>query len=469
MDRSPILSDEMVIDLGSREPQGVVDVPLPGWRDRWRRVAARGGRLRWMLAVVMVLAGGMTAGAADPPGLRTVAILDARVAGSQIQLVGDLVLLQESHATWGAYDAGTGEHRWTISTSADSGSLHMVAWGDLVLQLPAGIARDAETGEPVWQHTKVEVVPGQPVGVWHEPLGNSPGAPSAGEVAGIDLATGEDRWRFSRTHGQVRLLEGEQPVLVITYPDGVLELRDPLTGQVQVSRAVLPEQVRLPAEPLVVFDGHLVMAVYEPEGVALYGFRVDDLELVWEWDTPGPLFGMQPCGQAVCLGTSLFLGMDPTTRRIITLDPETGEILDVTEAEWQLDGLVVAAATGKAVPVQSPDTLVLAGGRVLQLTAATGHLVDPVAPPDTEPVADLAGWRLSGHTPHWADQVRQLPRLVALLPEPAGRPGAPVAVLDTVTGEITEHPWVPGEPEHCLAAERRLACRYGAQLYVWSW
>ena len=464
-DRPP---GEVVIDLGLREPVAPPSDPYPDWRAWWRRAARRSGRLRWALAVTAALIGGLLAGAATPSDSANVAVVEVMIFDDrQIQLVGDLVLLPNGYTTWGAYDAFTGEHRWTVTAGTHSPT--MLEVGELVLQLPAGIARDAETGEIVWRRTWLEAVPELPVGIWPRPEQASPDGARGTVVTGVDLATGEERWEFRLAQGRVWLVAGDQPVVVVTYPDGRVELRDPLTGQVRVSRELPPEQVWLAAEPLLVSGDHLVVGGYRREGVRLSGFRMADLAPAWDWAAPSPLMAIQPCGQAVCLGTASFLVGDPVTRRTVTFDPETGELVELRKPDWELAGLVVAADTGAVLPVNSPDTLLLAAGRLLRLEAATGQLRDPVAPTDTAPVADLTGWRPAVPDTYWADEVRRVPRFVALLPEPADRPGASVAVLYTVTGEITVHPWVPGRPEHCLAAERRLVCRYGAELHVWSW
>lgn len=456
---------EVVIDLGLREPPA--EHPGLSQRQQW---TGRGGHLRWLLTVVVLVTAGLVGGSAEPPGLTSAVVVPlSGVAYGRIQLVEDLVLTPKSNTEWLAYDAVTGAHRWSF-TNTSSSFPEVLAAGDVVLQLSAGVARDAEAGSRMWNRSGIQALPGSGIGIVVEPGGESlagdwQGPPPASELAGVDLATGEDRWRITLSDAQAWLVEGDQPTVVTTSAAGMLELRDLSTGVVLASQHAPSGGWRM-SQPLGVQDGHLAVSWWQDERMSVRGYRTDDLEPVWDWSTAAePFANAQLCGRVVCAIT--YEPLDEAAYRESTSSRQF--IYGITTADGGVLRLVpqvtaVEIPTGQATPLGDLEEFRLADNRLLRYDPE-GSLVDPLTP---GMAFDLTGWRLLAEVSSWAP-VGQLPRWLALVAEPADRPGAPVAVLDTATGELTEHAWVPGRPEHCLAAERRLACRYGAELHVWSW
>ena len=130
----------------------------------------------------------------------------------------DTVYLQDINSNVQAVDRATGEVKWTKKfDSLSAGPNGVAIGGGLVVGGTAdgAFALDADTGEVVWEKLKLDP-PGRQRGRGHGPAGlerhrdtsapcrapslaNFYGVAARGIVYALDLATGEEKWKFDTT------------------------------------------------------------------------------------------------------------------------------------------------------------------------------------------------------------------------------------------------------------------------------
>ncbi|MGK5678535.1 hypothetical protein [Actinoplanes sp. URMC 104] len=152
-------------------------------------------------------------------------------------------------------------------------------------------------------------------------------------VLGVDLRTGDTRWRLPRpAEGYIAETgwEGEFPRwLVLLTGSGRLEAHDPRTGALLAARTLVPRAGR--AHGLIWPVDNLVMADIGGPGFAAY--RLPDLAPLWRTDADLSQSWMQAgCGRLICTFRH--------QRGVTAIDPATGREL------WRSDLWAYAEGVG---------------------------------------------------------------------------------------------------------------------------
>lgn len=463
---------EAVIDLG------VVSGPEPGIPAGGRPGGSGGmltdlrrswGRHRRLLlpAVLAALLLSMATGSGPPAFAEPVTIELPSDFRGDTRILGDRMLLSQRSGDVVAYDLSTGARLWSVARGSATYQLERL--GDVLVHTGGAYALDADTGEIRWSRPGMQVAADAGVGLMAIDLGPGFGrlhTPVTHRLEGYDLATGELRWQQVLAGGVRAWLTGEPPLVVTAAADGELALRDPATGELLTSRR-LRWLDQLAGPPMIIDDQLLLPGMEDgcereerrPVGLVeidprdrcpvLRGYRLATLRLAWERSLPQQSHAMS-CRPMVCVHLDAVAtaavekhGSAYDTPTVEVVDPATGA------PAWATRNLPRSVA-GRLVGYDRD-------GQPQVLDPGTG-----------EPLFDFTGWRAT--LPDTVDSGKlALTRAGGGEPPPGAPERAPVAVLDLATLAVTEHRWVPGEPVRCSAASGRLACRYGNEIWVWSW
>jgi hypothetical protein len=404
-------------------PPGVIDLDAATGV-----VQRRAAPVRW-LAVVLVAMSVFWLGAAGPPGpdLAPEHIVDGVFDRLVLDPVRAFTVRGHSASSRiDAYALGNGLHLWStavrgtvIRMLVDSGVL-LVSADDLV-------ALDARTGRVRWRQRSATL------------LGNAAGVAivttTPGVLGGLDIGTGEPRWAANISPSARTVIEYEagRPRIVDMadwYPDGALDLRDPVTGDLRTH--VLIGRGADSAADAYLVDGSLLLSETESAGIRWYNGENGN-----QGSLPKLGFtvtsGVVRCGAMVCIGNN---------GGLTALDLATGRQM------WHVDRWNVFRGLTPSVAVAFDATGIDTG--------YTGALIDPAS---GRVLDDLSGWQPTDAT--LGPQValwQRLPARGVLVAVHNGHTG-----LRLVVGRVSG--WA-GTPT-CELNATFLACYGGEELAVW--
>ncbi|WP_406076949.1 PQQ-binding-like beta-propeller repeat protein [Micromonospora sp. NBC_00858] len=411
-----------VIDLGElrHEPDSV---PLP------RPPRANGRPLRCALVLLLLL---VTLAAAGPPGRRAVVTLPGQ-PGTEAFVSGDLFFLldplssQSRQRRLAAFRLPDGEPVWQVPLPVDGRLWGVSEQGGMLLVTghesdPGGqgaltITLDRATGAYGWQQpgSAVELADGNL-------LLQSTDGEGAGSLRAVDPCCGTVRWQLSTTPAEINFRGTENGVdrVVLSRPDGQVEVRDATTGTV-LARANLGAPGRGPYPTVQVVDDLLVTVGGSPATATAYG--LDRLDRRWSATGDGELYVLG-CGPVVCLQSPAggLRAVDPATGRVLWSSGRWGWA-------WPYDGRLVTT------PSESTGSR---NEQFVALDPATGDVV-----------AELGRWELA--------QFGLEDPMVGVRRLPGG--GLIVAKLDVRTGEVRVLDVLPDAIGECQASVGRLLCR----------
>ncbi|MEV4766878.1 PQQ-binding-like beta-propeller repeat protein [Micromonospora chokoriensis] len=412
---------DSVIDLGVLR-HGPDPDPLP------RPPRANGRQLRTALVALLALLTLAAAGAPQPR--RAVVTLPVR-SGADVLVDGDLAVVIEPTSTsnpqqrrLAAFRLPGGEPVWQLPLSEAARYWGIFPLGELLILTgyeigPQGrdmttIALDRATGAHRWQ---------QPGSADKLADGNlllrSGGESEPSVLRVVDPCCGTVRWQLPATTAGISPRETERGVdrLILSPPDGPVEVRDATTG------AVLARADLLPADGgrfgLEVLDD-LLLAVDRGSGVVT-AYGLDQLDRRWIRPNVSVDFALD-CGLVLCLRTG--------SNALQALDPATGEVRWGSSRwgwAWPSGDRLLANVLGAR---DSSDRFVV-------LDALTG-----------QEVADLGRWDLY--------QLRQDGRLLGTRKHPDG--GVLVGELDVLAGEVRVLDVLRDATGECQVIDHRLLC-----------
>jgi putative pyrroloquinoline-quinone binding quinoprotein len=333
----------------------VIDLDVVRAASGVARPAARppGARARW-LSAVLVAVSVLWLGAAGPPGPDLAP--EHLIGGVFERLVLDPVRAftvrnASASSRIDAYALGDGTHLW--STAVRGTVLRMLAdSGVLLVSADDTVALDAATGRVRWRQRAASL------------LGNAAGLAVVttvpGVFGGLDLRTGEPRWAAdisanARTVVQYEAGKARIVEMADWYPDGTLDLRDPVTGElrrhVQIGRGA--DSV----SDAYLVGGTLLLGETESAGIRWYN---------GENGNPGSLpklgytvtSGMVQCGTNVCVGdngglTAIDLARGQAVWHVKRwnvyrgLTPSVAEVFDATGVDAGDTGALIDPVTGR--------------------------------------------------------------------------------------------------------------------------
>lgn len=434
---------ETLIDLGRPGPDrtGARRRQLRSW---WRR---HGPQMRAGLAGALVLA--VVSGSAVVPVASGAAIAVPEASGGEFEVVGDLVLVAESDTRWGAYELDTGEHRWSLRRPDRSSSGLEMVGGEVLFDHRYGFGRALEpaTGDERWlaapgraesgSFTTFEASARTGYGVLAVHHGSNPDG-LAHRFVGVDLTTGQERWRVAPPEAVRVLLVGAPARVLSVSAGGRVELRALDTGAVLAGPRLADRSgplADLRQLQAVLVGDRLVLSGPGPDGQVLRGYAVDMLVPQWELTIPYQhrvYVPINQCGSMVCMVSAAGS----------VVDPVAGQVL------WTVE-------YGSRIEPVAGGFLAYWDGVLRELRdARTGR-----------PVRDLSGWLPAVPASGPArDQV--------LLTRPVDGGGTRVARLDPATGALSELGELPGRAGQCRpypqpGAVQGLVCRQRDLLRVW--
>jgi outer membrane protein assembly factor BamB len=310
---------------------------------------------RW-LSAVLVAVSVLWLGASGPPGPDLAP--EHLIAGVFDRLVLDPVRAftvrgASASSRIDAYALGDGTHLW--STAVRGQVLRMFAdSGVLLVSADDTVALDATTGEVRWRQRSASL------------LGNAAGIAVVttvpGVFGGLDIRTGEPRWaaNISASARTVIQYEAGQPRIIEMadwYPDGALDLRDPVTGELR--RHVLIGRGDDSVSDAYLVGGTLLLGETESAGIRWYN---------GENGNPGSLpklgytltTGVVQCGANVCIGNSSGLTAIDLERGLEvwhvdrwnvyrSLTPSIAEVYDASGVVRGYTGALIDPATGRVL------------------------------------------------------------------------------------------------------------------------
>lgn len=311
--------------------------------------------VRW-LSAVLVAVSVLWLAAAGPPGPDLAP--EHLIGGVFERLVLDpvhafTVRSASASSRIDAYALGDGTHLW--STAVRGQILRMfVDSGLLLVSADDTVALDGVTGKVRWRQRSASL------------LGNAAGIAVVttvpGVFGGLDIRTGEPRWaaNISASARTVIQYEAGQPRIIEMadwYPDGALDLRDPVTGELR--RHVLIGRPADSVSDAYLVGGTLLLGETESAGIRWYN---------GENGNPGSLpklgytatTGVVQCGTNVCIGNNGGLtAIDLARGREVwhinrwnvyrSLTPSIAEVYDATGVEGGYTGALIDPVSGRVL------------------------------------------------------------------------------------------------------------------------
>ncbi|RKR90668.1 putative pyrroloquinoline-quinone binding quinoprotein [Micromonospora pisi] len=388
----------VLIDLGSDRGESITDDDAgTGWS--WSRRRLRGAALAAGVALLLVAGG---SAAPVPPPLVEVATLTVAPDRSFVLTPERLFVgLTGAHGIGqyvSAYEPGRGRLLWTVpyDQGANAGGL-LERVGDLLLirvfrdNVPNTTAIDAATGAIRWTLPgQVEVLsdgrtgmtaedvfapdarlvdPSRPASnvYYHAASGRTYVDPPVGQVIRlVDLGSGAPLWSSAPlgTVVSTPLPSGAGPdaesMLLVTTPEGRIELREARTG---VVRRSLPAAG--PWLPTVRVVGDLLLVQRGATDVT--GYALDTLRQRWARKLDRQNVVIDVCGERPCVGND--------------------------SGSWQLDPATGAETSTETGPWPTSMTTTLrSGGQWFEMDMLRAKLLRTVDPATGRTLADLSGW-----------------------------------------------------------------------------